>query len=143
MNEFQIRQRRGALLGSPGVEFGPHRPVDPFVLAAEGLPAVLVRGRVAGERGWNALILDLQRVAGHDPYERHASGQQGWEGDDVVFYDHIRPRPFDDPGQLRLAVPSAADQFLPDWPDPRVELLDRWLAELGGGIAHEFLPELP
>ena len=49
----------------------------------------------------------------------------------------------DDLSQLRLAVLCAADKLLPDRPHPRVQLLDRRLAELGRGVADEILPELP
>ena len=45
--------------------------------------------------------------------------------------------------KLRLAVLCAADELLPDRPHPRVQLLDRRLAELGRGVADEILPELP
>ena len=147
VDELQVGQGRRALLGDPGVELGPQRAVHPVVLGAElgppSLVAGLVTGRVAGERGRQRGVLDLQRLAGHDPYERDARGHQRRKRHHVVLDDHVRADPGDDVGELLVAVVRAVDQLGPDRPDPGVELLDGGLAELGRGPGDELLPELP
>ena len=144
VDEFQVRQGRGALAGYPVTEFRPHRPVHPVVLGPELRPRRgLIPGRVAGERGRQRRVGDLQRVAGDDPDEWNPRRQQGGEGDHVVFDDDVRAGARHDLGQLLLAVPRAADQFRPDRLDPGVELLDGGFAELRRGAGDELLPERP
>ena len=143
VDELQVRQWWRALPGDPCVKRRPDRPVHALVFVPEHLPAGRVGSRVPGEGGRDAWILYLQRVAGHDPHERHPGGHQGREADHIVLDDDIRPGALDDLSQPRLAVLCAADELLPDRPYPRVQLLDRRLAELWRGVADEILPELP
>ncbi len=143
MDEFQVGQRRRAVADHPGVELLPQRPVHPVVLVAEPLPARPVRGGIPGEGGRHIHALDLQRVAGHDPHERNSRRKQRGEADDVVLHDDVGAHPADDPDELLLAVPRAADQLLPYRFDPGLQLLDRRLLELRRRVADEVLPELP
>ncbi len=142
-DELQVGQPLGALGHEPLVELAPQRPVHPVVFVAELGPAVALGSRVARESWRHVRALQLQRIAGDNPDERRGRCRQCGKADDVVLDDHIGGGPPHDVGEVVMAIPRARDQFLPDRPDPGVELLERRLAEFRGRPGDEVLPELP
>jgi hypothetical protein len=114
----------------------------PLVFGAELVPTASVGDRVSREGGRHVGPTHLERIARHDPDERHTGGHQSREAVDVVLDHDVGPRTVDDLAQLRLAVLGAVDQGLPRRLDERPELLDRGLAELRRRVADEVDPEL-
>ena len=142
VDELEIRQRRGAAVDHERVEPLPRRSTRALDLCAERVPAPAVARRVAAERRRKIRVLQLERVARHDPHPRRPVGEQRREAVHVVLDDHVGPRAVQDVLELPVAVDRAVDQRGPDGFDERLELLDRRLAELGGGLGHEVDPEL-
>src|SRR5581483_6555039 len=60
----------------------------------------------------------------------------------VVLHDRVGPEIVEDLAEAFVRVGRAVDQRLPRRLEERLELLDRRLAELGGRVADEVLPEL-
>ena len=142
MDEFEVRQRRRALLNDPRIEVGPHRPVGAVILRTESPPLAIVGGGKAREGRRKRRPLHLEWVAGDNADEGGATCHKCRKAQDVVFDNDIWLHPRDDVAQLRLAVHRAVDERLPGRLDEALELLDRRLAELRRGVADEVLPEL-
>ena len=144
----ELRAERS--VGEPGsagfpherVEAGPHLVVGPAHLVEERGPAAAIGGRVAARERRNCLVLELGRIAAHDPCPRPAGGHDRREADHVVLHDRVRLELIEDRPQARLDVASAVAQGLPGRRDELAELLDRRLAEDRCRIADEVDPEL-
>ena len=140
-HELQVGQRRRALRDHPVVERAPDSTMRPVVLRTEGRPLPGVALRQARERGRDAAVGHLERVAGDDAYERCAAGEQCREAHHVVLDHDIGAHGLEDLTQPRLAVLRAGDECLPRRPDEGLELLDGRLAELRCRVPDELRPE--
>src|SRR5581483_765176 len=77
-----------------------------------------------------------------DPRPRPSARGDRAERHDVVLDDRVRPELVEDLAQALVRVDRAVDQRLPGRLEERLELLDRRLSELRGGVPDEVLPEL-
>ncbi len=129
-------------LATERIEVGPQLAMRPANLLEEARPAGPIRGRVPGRERRDGGILELGRIARHDPDPRPARTGQRREGHDVVLDDDVGLELVEDLEQPRVDVLRAVDQRLEGRRDERLELLDGRLAEDRRGVADEVDPEL-
>ena len=112
------------------------------VLRAEFVPTGAIAGGVARENRRNLDVLHLEGVTGDDSRPWPAGVLDRRKADDVVLHDHVRVELVEDLTQAVVDVTCAVAERAPGRLDELRELLDSRLAEYGGGVADEVLPEL-
>ena len=141
--ERRVAEPARAAVAAERVERLPRVGVDPVVLRLEDRPAARVGGGVARRERRHDRVLDLGRVARHDPRPRPAARHHRRERDHVVLDDHVGLQLADDLLEARVHVDRAVDQRLPGRLDELGDLLQRRLAEDRRRVADEVDPELP
>ena len=142
MDQLAVRERRRTALDAEGGELLVERGEDAGVLVPVRLPARPVGDRVARERRRQRRILQLERIARHDPCPRAPGREDRREADDVVLDHDVGLDLGHDLCQPLVDVARPVAERTERRLDELAQLVERRLAEDRCGLADEVLPEL-